>query len=346
MSTEERSTPPVVATRAPPTEEQQTRAEVNRLKAIAIREALKEQAESEPTISHPALNNAASPSSLTPGNKRSFATMANNRKGGEGRGDIAIKPARKFQKFVEYEFATMTDTKGGFISTEDDPHSMLSAVDLRDKPAHMSLEDWAKHQLKMKLMKEKSGPYEPGLSALTMGEKEQIRCYECDTVEVDWKWYEIFKCRVCAGCKDKVPEKYSLLTKTECRNDYFLTDPELKDEELLPRMHKPNPHRSTWNDMMLYLRYQVEEFALKKWGSMENLDKEFERRNGVRKKRKDDKFRAKLKSLKNKTRVESWKRSTENEKHEHSWGTAVTNASGESVRTCEECGFEIEELVF
>jgi len=98
--------------------------------------------------------------------------------------------------------------------------------------------------------------------------------------------------------------------------------------------------------MMLYLRYQVEEFALKKWGSMENLDKEFERRNGVRKKRKDDKFRAKLKSLKNKTRVESWKRSVDNEKHEHVWGTSVTNASGESVRTCEECGFEIEELVF
>ncbi|KAG0785142.1 hypothetical protein G6F22_008062 [Rhizopus arrhizus] len=38
------------------------------------------------------------------------------------------------------------------------------------------------------------------------------------------------------------------------RNDYLLTDPELKDTELLPHWSKPNPHKSTWNDMMLYVR--------------------------------------------------------------------------------------------
>lgn len=36
---------------------------------------------------------------------------------------------------------------------------------------------------------------------------------------------------------------------------YFLA--ELKDEELLPHWSKPNPHKSTWNDMMLYVREMV-----------------------------------------------------------------------------------------
>jgi DNA-repair protein complementing XP-A cells len=77
--------------------------------------------------------------------------------------------------------------------------------------------------------------------------------------------------RVCTACKKKFPEKYSLLTKTECkevrtpfcrsrrnsRQDYLLTDPELKDEDLLPHLLRPNPYASTYSNMMLFLRVQV-----------------------------------------------------------------------------------------
>ena len=82
------------------------------------------------------------------------------------------------------------------------------------------------------------------------------------------------------SCKYKFPDKYSLLTKTEAREDYLLTEPELKDPELLPHLEKPNPHKSTWNNMMLFLRYQVEEYALseRKWGSAEKLDEEYQKR--------------------------------------------------------------------
>lgn len=55
--------------------------------------------------------------------------------------------------------------------------------------------------------------------------------------------------------------RYSLLTKTEAREDYLLTDPELKDNELLPHLERPNLQKATWNNMMLYLRYQVKEYA-------------------------------------------------------------------------------------
>jgi DNA-repair protein complementing XP-A cells len=43
--------------------------------------------------------------------------------------------------------------------------------------------------------------------------------------------------------------------------------------------------------MMLFLRYQVEEYAFTvKWGSAEALDAEFERREAEKKKRKEEIF--------------------------------------------------------
>src|SRR2546430_5740558 len=99
--------------------------------------------------------------------------------------------------------------------------------------------------------------------------------------------------------------------------------------------------------MMLYLRYQVEEYAFSaaKWGSAEALDAEYERREADRKKRKEDKFRSKLQELKKRTRTESYRRNRKASgregqfgdiigdisKHTHQWGRTVENADGTSV---------------
>lgn len=148
-----------------------------------------------------------------------------------------MRPAKKFSKFVDYNFSAMTDTKGGFLSTEDDPwnKSMAAPATIgpggspstqEQKPAHMTAAEWERMQLLKKLRKQKAGPYEPGLSVLA-DEKERKKCRECGSMEIDWVWEEVFRCCVCGSCKDKYPERYSLLTKTECKEDYLLTDREL-----------------------------------------------------------------------------------------------------------------------
>lgn len=254
----------------------------------------------------------------------------------------------------------MTDTKGGFLTAEDDPHNKaLHTPNQEEKPAHMTLREWERHQLLKKLREQRAGPFEPGLSV--MKREGTHACRECGAVEIDWKWEEIFGCRVCATCKEKFPDKYSLLTKTEAREDYLLTDPELKDPDLLPHLERPNPHKATWNNMQLYLRYQVEEYAFsdKKWGSPEKLDEEFEKRETEKKRRKEDKFKAKLLDLKKRTRVDAYKRGKgasggefgdkierRGDKHEHEWGIPLENAEGATVKQCIECGMEIEELEF
>lgn len=337
------------------TTEQIKRIEENRSKAKALYDEKVKKKQSQSRLTPPTTP-AKHPHSeiVSPRNLRDARNVPSPSKPDEkGKsGPAALRPASaKFASFVEYDFSKMTDTKGGFLSTIDDP---LSALDTRGKPENMPLEKWSEVLLRQKLKESKQGAHAPHLSELVRGtdkEKELKKCWECQSWEIDWKLYEVFRCRVCNTCKDKLPEKYSLLTKTECKEDYLITDPELKDTEILPHLTKPNPHKSTWNDMQLFLRYQVEARAIAKWGSFEALDAEFEKRAGVKRRKKEEKFKSKLKELKNKTRVETWKRKgtggdgMKKGKHEHVWGLLVENGDGMAVRTCEECGFEVEELV-
>ncbi|KAJ5775025.1 DNA binding domain [Penicillium nucicola] len=336
--------------------------EINRMKAKALREQREAELAQADLRAQPAQ-----------GAKRSFTTMAASnqpanvrdaRANNAGDRPDSIKPARNFTSYVDYDFSKMTDTKGGFLTQEDDPfNKQLHVKDDKEeqKPANMTQKEWERHQILQNLKRNREGPFEPGLSVLD-DKSKQKKCRECSSLEIDWKWEEELKCCICHSCKEKHPEKYSLLTKTEAKEDYLLTDPELKDEELLPRLERPNPHKSTWNSMMLYLRYQVEEYAFseKKWGSAEALDAEFERRESDKKRRREAKFKTKLQDLKKRTRVEAYRRNRQGaaggdfgddlgsgRKHVHQWGRAIDNPeTGIGVKTCVDCGMEVEELEF
>jgi DNA-repair protein complementing XP-A cells len=355
------STPPPQATagpQSPLTPEQVRRIEINRLKAKALRE----QREAEVA----AAARLQRTDSSAAGQKRSYATYsetpapATNRdaRTETSRPLEAIQPARNFAKYVDYDFSKMADTKGGFLTQEDDPYNKaLHAEEKDQKPAHMTEKEWERQQLLRSLRSRQAGPFEPGITAMT--DQKTKACRECGTLEVDWKWLDVFSLAVCNTCKDKFPEKYSLLTKTEAKEDYLLTDPELKDENLLPHLERPNPHKSTWHNMFLYLRCQVEEYAFseKKWGSAEALDEEFQNRETEKKKRKENKFKSKLADLKKRTRVEAYQRNKKGGapgnfgddmsggKHVHEFGRPIDNPeTGFPVKTCTICGLEVEEL--
>jgi len=310
------------------------------------------------------------------------SSVPDSNRDGRNQGDgPALRPAKKFTKFVDYHMSSTADTKGGFLSTEDDPHNAALGKPVakpgeEERPKHMTAKEWERFQTIKRLQRNKAGPFEPGLSVLD-DEATRKKCRECQSLEIDWVWEEVFGVCVCHGCKEKFPEKYSLLTKTECKEDYLLTDrefffplyfvprrndtdcmvAELRDAELLPHLSKPNPHKAHWHDMMLFLRFQVEEYAVsKKWGSAERLDAEFERREEQKKKRKEAKFKEKLLDLKKKTRSEAFRRqhgakkfggvSSGEERHEHRWGVTVENSEGATVKKCLECGMEAEVLEF
>lgn len=285
------------------TPEQKQRIEANRLKAQEIQKRRQEQ-------------------------NRDGASSQNKK-----RKEYQPPPINK-KDYIEYDFSTMKDSKGGFLNLEDPPANQDPKT----------LKDWEQEQAnKQILVKEDAPPLEPDKAP---------QCFECQSIEIDLNLYNNFRnVRVCKKCMRELPDKYSLLTKTECREDYLLTEPELQDLSILPRIEKPNPHG--FSRMQLFLRFQVEEFAWKKWGSAQGLDEEWERREQARLVRRDKKYQAKLRDMRKKTRAEEYTRKLRNgmglgERHVHDWSAPLTveDAARHIVKKrCIDCGVETEEVI-
>ncbi|KAG9049143.1 hypothetical protein FS837_011062 [Tulasnella sp. UAMH 9824] len=317
------------------TPEQVKRIEINRLKAKARLRATQEASRDNPTTLRNANNKR--PLTVIPANNTSPTTVSvasgsgsgSNKKGSsEQKDDNAPlkRDAKLMGRYLDYDLSKMVDSRGGFL-VED-----KAGVD--------------EHERKRLLARERERMRQNLDPPVFLDPSMNPKCKECGSISIDHIFKNIFGCLVCNKCKEEFPEKYSLLTKTECKEDYLLTDPELRDQELLPHLLKANPHHATWNNMMLFLRYQVEEFAWKKWGSPEALDAEYERRANEKRKKKSKKFEDGLKELRRKTREGVWQR-RKDEEHIHDFGEVERDeGDGAGVQRCRDCGFEIEVEVF
>lgn len=54
-------------------------------------------------------------------------------------------------------------------------------------------------------------------AGMSLDPNENPKCVECKTVDIDHQFRITFKVNVCKKCVNEHPEKYSLLTKTECK---------------------------------------------------------------------------------------------------------------------------------
>ncbi|EKC98134.1 hydrophilic protein [Trichosporon asahii var. asahii CBS 8904] len=248
-------------------------------------------------------------------------------------------------KYFEYDLSKLHNSRGGFLTQEDEEGDRIKSV----------IELAREKQREKQMMREGE---EPAIFPDT-----SPRCSECKSLEIDHQFLKVFDVRVCKSCKEKHPEKYSLLTKTECKEvsrtlinaqleiwdtadaqDYLLTDPELRDTDLLPHLLKANPHASTYSNMMLFLRMQVEEVAWKKWGGEEGLDKEWERREEFKKRKREAKFEKGLRDLRKRTRNNQFQRRQEAQHvHEFVAIEEIEDEDGETrqLQRCD-CGAEQE----
>lgn len=245
------------------------------------------------------------------------------------------RPSIQKKDYIEYDFSTMKDSKGGFLDDNDKFGLQGPEEELQ------TLKDWKEKQKQDHIVKDLAPPLDLANAP---------KCFECGSLEIDPNLFTNFGARVCRRCMREKQDKYALLTKTECREDYLLTDPELRDTSLLKRIEKPNPHG--FLRMQLFLRYQVEEVAWKKWGSSEGLDAEWEKRERVRLERKEKRYREKMKEMRKKTRAEEYTRKLRNgeslgERHEHLWSAPLAVGDNEKMvrRRCIDCGIETEEII-
>jgi DNA-repair protein complementing XP-A cells len=162
-------------------------------------------------------------------------------------------------------------------------------------------------------------------------------CEQCGSPAVDEKYRSTFGVLVCDLCKKKYPEQYSLITKTAAMKSYLLSSEELEDFDRLPHMERPNPHKSSWHNMQLYLSKQVISFSIEKHGSLDGLERAKGDWEKEKLQRKEKKYEKKLWELRKKTRADIWdKNKLPESRHTH---TFIVGSTG---KRCSECGFEIK----
>ncbi|KAI8995368.1 thioesterase-like superfamily-domain-containing protein [Trametes punicea] len=292
------------------TPEQVKRIELNRLRAKARQREREEQASSSSSPNA----NGKRPLGIVPATSTSPTAPKPPPK---------LKRDSRLGKYFEYDLSKMVNSKGGFLV--EDGKEVDEEVRAKEKERERQR---AMQNLDPPIM------LDPNLNP---------RCKECNSMDIDQTYKKVFGCLVCNKCKNEKPEKYSLLTKTECKEDYLLTDAELRDQELMPHLLKANPHKSTFANMMLFLRYQVEDFAWKKWGSPEALDAEWQRRVEEKRKKKNKKFEEGLKELRRRTRETVWQKRKDQE-HKHVFGVVEKGPDGVGKQVCHECGFTIDQI--
>lgn len=290
---------------------------------------------------------------------------------------VPLKPMiRKFD-YIDYDLSQMNDSNGGFIDSSIYPSnadSLRNNNSSGQPHAGMTFAEWkvAKEiqmdrvgmgdlyktdktkdhrEFNFDLAVRKEYIIDDDVNVLAPL-SELAKCESCHKgIEFDSQLLAHFDRKVCRRCVSLKPEKYSLLTKTESKQDYLLTDPELEDRNLFHRMEKQNPHSGTFSRMILFLRDEVEQYAFKKWGSQEKLDSEWARREERKIIIKEKKYQKQLKEMRRKTRAQEFTKKLQLQKfgkeHKHIWCVVnVDEATSCITKECKECGKRIEEIEF
>ncbi|KIY49195.1 DNA repair protein [Fistulina hepatica ATCC 64428] len=281
--------------------------ELNRLKAKANQRWKEQQ--------------ASSSTAPNANGKRPLAVISSPTAPGKGKDATGRRERSALGPYFEYDLSKMVNTKGGFLVQDDKEIDEATIRKEKERERQRAIQN-----------------VEPSVS---LDANKNPKCRECNTMDIDQTFRKVFRCLVCKRCQNEMPEKYSLLTKTECKEDYLLTDPELRDEEAMPHLLKANPHKSTFANMMLFVRYQVEEFAWKKWGSPEALDTEYEKRMAQKKRKKNEKFEKSLRDLRKRTKESVWQQ-RQDAVHKHVYGPTERRRDGTQFQICHECGFTVD----
>jgi len=243
---------------------------------------------------------------------------------------LSLLIMKKKETWFDYDLSQLDDSKAGYMqqeSQQDEKHAKRRRVVYE-------------HELLPPV-----DPLDP--------EASLVRCRHCRILDVDMDMYRHYTVAVCRSCRDARPEEYTLLTKTEVKEDYLLTEEELNDGKLMPHWERPNPRKSSFARMKLYLREQVETFAFEKWNGPEGLDKEWQRRLDEKERRKEVKFKSVMSDLRKRTRIQerlnrqqkAAEKKTNDTKHEHEFELTeeeiYDDETGEPVRRCVHCGLEM-----
>jgi DNA-repair protein complementing XP-A cells len=122
-------------------------------------------------------------------------------------------------KYFDYDLSKMVNSKGGFL-VEDDREAdddLKTKKRERERDRAMQALDPRTCPLLFHPTLRCGTLMEIAATAIYLDASRNPKCHDCDSVDLDQMYRKVFKCLVCNKCRNEKVEKYSLLTKTECK---------------------------------------------------------------------------------------------------------------------------------
>eukprot|EP01135_Chromosphaera_perkinsii_P000942 Nk52_evm40s153 gene=Nk52_evmTU40s153 len=215
---------------------------------------------------------------------------------------------------------SMMDFGGGFVlSDEEEDELIRQAENIKDGETASGL------KIVSEPLPDISNPYS--------------NCDDCGKRFINSFLMEKFDCKVCDDCRAN-DEKYDLITKTDAKSLYLLSDGQLDGKGSgLRFIEKRNPHhRNSFARMKLFLLCQVEQRAFERWGGLDQLQAELDRRaakaQGIKQKRFDNKMR----EMRQKNRLGKLYTPAERHVHQYGAGREIEGGEGKMRKECSTCG--------
>ena len=117
----------------------------------------------------------------------------------------------------------MVNSKGGFLIEDDKEANGDAKAKERERERQRAMQNLDPRMYSHVLVPSTSvdaigSPHDRLWTlAIYLDANRNPKCHDCGSVDIDQMYRKIFKCLVCDKCRNEKVEKYSLLTKTECK---------------------------------------------------------------------------------------------------------------------------------
>ena len=174
-------------------------------------------------------SNNKRPLTVVPATSNSPTRLANNNNNSNNNAKNAgenekLRRDSRLGKYFDYDLSKMVNSKGGFLVEDDGEANDDLKTKERERErerAMQSLEPrtYCANSLHFPLLVRLRGLLIQlaATTAIYLDASRNPKCHDCGSVDLDQMYRKVFRCLVCNKCRNEKVEKYSLLTKTECK---------------------------------------------------------------------------------------------------------------------------------
>jgi DNA-repair protein complementing XP-A cells len=111
----------------------------------------------------------------------------------------------------------MVNSKGGFLVEDNKEVDDGSKAKERERERQRAVQNVDPRTCTFHVTRVTASLISVTAVAIYLDASRNPKCHECGSMDLDQMYRKVFRCIVCNKCKNEKVEKYSLLTKTECK---------------------------------------------------------------------------------------------------------------------------------